>query len=458
MNNRVINYEKLLMINTKTVIVAAILFTILELVYKSYFIAVAIVVLILLLVLPIFLFYKKWKFENASMYFSTGTFIMVLVLEIMKQGVHEMFPLYIACYVLTGLYFNRKILVYLAFIMNISLIVTMLLFWNYVCPGASVENVIQSMGALNICIFLVIQIVKFGNSFTEDAIQKTKETEDLLETVQQKMAESAKLVSTQSHIMESICSASSEVSVSSQRIDSISQMLEEGARNQSTSITNLLSTVSDISKQVSENALSAKKANEMGINVGDEIKITSKQMNEMMLSMNEITNSSREIEKIIKTIENIAIQTNIISLNAAIEATRAGEAGKGFAVVAEKVRNLAGKTTEASYNTVALINTSVKAIESGNTIVQEIIKTLTGAVENSQNTNNVISQIAQVSEVQASSIIQVHNEIQKISNVVNTNTDTAKKSFNASKDLGQQSQKLEKLIKENAIGSINIMD
>ena len=113
----------------------------------------------------------------------------------------------------------------------------------------------------------------------------------------------------------------------------------------------LAATINEISEHVEQNAESARSASEMASTVQAQAGESRQRVQEMLSAMTDISGSSNEIGKIIKTIEDIAFQTNILALNAAVEAARAGAAGKGFAVVADEVRNLAGKSAEASKNT-----------------------------------------------------------------------------------------------------------
>jgi methyl-accepting chemotaxis protein len=170
-------------------------------------------------------------------------------------------------------------------------------------------------------------------------------------------------------------------------------------------------------------------------------------MEEMTAAMEKINNSSKEIGKIIKAIEDIAFQTNILALNASVEAARAGAAGKGFAVVSEEVRDLAGKTAEASKSTAALIERSITAVEEGNRIAAATAKQLEGAVSEAQRIVGTINNIAADARTQADAMGQVEAQISQISSVTQVNSATAQESSATSQELSAQAGLLRELVK-----------
>ena len=162
--------------------------------------------------------------------------------------------------------------------------------------------------------------------------------------------------------------------------------------------------------------------------------------------MQEITEKSNEISKIIKTIDDIAFQTNILSLNAAIEAARAGAAGKGFAVVADEVGNLAQKSAKAAQNTGELIAEAIDAIAKGAKISDETAVSLQNVSERTTTINRIIKDIAAASESESEGITQISVGMDQISSVVQSNTATAEESAAASEELSGQAQILNDLM------------
>lgn len=251
-----------------------------------------------------------------------------------------------------------------------------------------------------------------------------------------------KLNNTMTQIVES----TNCVSNGSEQMAIGAQALSQGAVEQASAVEELDENMHGISGQVGETAQNAKQASEKVVSVGGLITESNQKMQEMILAMQEINESSNEIGKIIKTIENIASQTNILALNATVEAARAGEAGKGFAVVAEEVRELAGRSAEASKSTAALIEHSIAAVEYGTRIANETAGQLASVVAGADEVMKTTNQIAEAAAAQAEAVAQVREQISQISMVVQTNSATAQESAATSEELSAQAGLLKNLI------------
>ena len=251
-----------------------------------------------------------------------------------------------------------------------------------------------------------------------------------------------------SSTMSDIKHASFEVNSGAEQVSSAAQALSQGATEQASSIEELSATMEDISDKIKVNADKANEASELAQNAGNEVVISNEKMHQMTLAMQDITNKSNEINKIIKTIDDIAFQTNILALNAAVEAARAGAAGKGFAVVADEVRNLAQKSAEAAKNTTVLIQASITAVSNGGKLTEETAKALNAVAENVVRVTSLINEISCASNEQANGVAQISLGIEQISTVVQTNSATAEESAAASEELSGQSGMLNGLVSQ----------
>ncbi|MFI3116022.1 MAG: HAMP domain-containing methyl-accepting chemotaxis protein [Clostridia bacterium] len=230
-----------------------------------------------------------------------------------------------------------------------------------------------------------------------------------------------------------------EVSLGAMQVAHGSQSLAQGAEEQTGEIDNLAQTVDLITKTVKDNAENANEANNLGSSVTVILKESTDYMVELSEAISQIQTSSTDIEKIIKTIDDIAFQTNILALNAAVEASRAGEAGKGFAVVADEVRNLAQKSTEAANGTTSLIQNSLDAVQKGVKIAQETNQSFAKVDESSKKVLDLISKISIASTEQANSINEISVGLNQISTVVQQNSAISEENAAVAEELSSQS-------------------
>ncbi|PID28886.1 MAG: hypothetical protein CR982_04005 [Candidatus Cloacimonadota bacterium] len=249
-----------------------------------------------------------------------------------------------------------------------------------------------------------------------------------------------------SRVLTEVKSATNHIDSGSSQLSDASQSLSTGSTEQSSSIDQLTATMTEIASQTRANAENANMAAKLAVAAKDSAASGNSQMVEMSEAMNDITDSSKEIKKVIKVIDDIAFQTNLLALNAAVEAARAGAHGKGFAVVADEVRNLAQRSAEAAKETTELIESSNKKVERGSTISSETMKSLEEISINIAKTVDFVEEIAVASEEQAKGIEQSNITLTEVSKVTQNNATNAEQTASAAIQLSRESNSLKSSI------------
>ena len=237
-----------------------------------------------------------------------------------------------------------------------------------------------------------------------------------------------------------------EVSSGTSQIADAAQSLSQGATESAASLEQISASAAQIGSQAKHNAETATQANALATSAKAAAETGAKRMGELNASMAAITESSGQIAKIIKAIDDIAFQTNILALNAAVEAARAGRHGKGFAVVAEEVRSLAARSAKAARETADLIEGSKSRVDEGNRIAKETVDALSGIVDGIVKVGDLVGEMAAASNEQAQGIAQISQGLGQIDQVTQQNTATAEETAAAAEELSGQADELRSLI------------
>lgn len=256
------------------------------------------------------------------------------------------------------------------------------------------------------------------------------------------------IVASMDKITKELGESSGEVSEASSQLDAASEKLAEGTSEQAASIQETSSTLEETSSMVQQNRENTKQAAALAKQSKEYAGKSNIEMQRMMTAMDDLKKSSGEIAKIIKVIDEIAFQTNILSLNAAVEAARAGDAGKGFAVVAEEVRSLAQRSAQAAKDTTVIIESNILLSENGSIVAKEVQKSISEIDEQSKKVSELLDEISVATDEQAQGVDQINKAISQMEIVLASNAQTAEESSAASKALFSQTINLNEIISD----------
>jgi methyl-accepting chemotaxis protein len=246
--------------------------------------------------------------------------------------------------------------------------------------------------------------------------------------------------------LKDVREAARTVSAGASNLADASQALAEGATDQAASVEEMQATIDEITTALERTVGEVNASFEKAEACADEAEKSRYEMEAMMAAMNRISETSEKIGNIIAELEDIASQTNLLSLNASIEAARAGEAGRGFAVVADEIRKLAEQSSNSAINSKALIEESIQEVKNGNEAALKTSDVLANVVTSIHEIAATSKQISESSAQQAQAMEQADLGIERISEVVQANSATAEEASATSEELSAEAISMEELV------------
>ena len=316
------------------------------------------------------------------------------------------------------------------------------------------KNVVSSLGSF----VKKIEEISQGNENERVNIRNFKEVDTLsngfnalLDGIKEKINETKQLNVRMQELLGNVADTSNSINSLSIEMKDVSKRISEGSSQQADTVMQLSDSFHAISNEVRENASAAERACSFSRSAGEQLNVGVDKMNSVKDAMAKITDCSQEIEKIVKTIDDIAFQTNILALNASIEAARAGAAGKGFAVVADEVRNLATKSGEAAKSTNELIAQTLDAVKNGNITAEAAADELQNMRSNIEKNIELIDEISAACAKQADSVDAAKDGMDEINNIAQRNSEVSAAANSTADSLDNAAEKLISLVGNNSI-------
>lgn len=360
---------------------------------------------------------KKTAVTAQVFFLSIAQLLTIIIISAAKHELHTMFALMLASMAVASIYCNIKCLTVHWVIMDAVSLAGMV-FKNFFYGEESMTTILKGILSINVGAIVLVYLIKACVKFMNDIQSAHSRSEGLVDEVNAKMEDVNRLMENQKNVVASVSDIAVNLRESVLGLQDISLSMSGSAEEQERTIAEIADDISELKTETDKSLDAASKARDAADKSTRMLTENNYEVDKMLEAMNGISDSSMRIETIIKTIEDIAFQTNILALNASIEAARAGNMGKGFAVVADEVRNLASKSNEAAKSTSALIRTSIESVESGSRIAQTVAEKMRQAIEISGQSAEYSVMIEELTAKQTDSMNSMLTKMQQMSESV----------------------------------------
>ncbi len=396
--------------------------------------------------LPPLLLTNESNVKFLSRYLLVGANLTVFVTQCISGHYEPAIPLFIALGALSALYFEPGV-VRSSFFSGIALFIVECIYLSVRAGQLIASGIIlgELLVAVLFAYVLVLSTVKTGCKYFNESSAKQAETEHLLEELNRKELQTEAVLDSQKNLLVEIGKVADQVAAEAEHLSRQSESLASGATEQASSMEHLSSSVNEVCQHVRETSGYAQQVRENSETMYLHVGAGSEHMTELLTAIREIENRMQAIETIIKSIDDIAFQTNILALNAAVESARAGTAGKGFAVVADEVRRLASNSAQAANATIRVLNDCRDAVKRGVSIADETSNALERIRSSVAEVKEQAFQISDMSAAQLTHFDDMNQELSQVSCVVQSTSSAAQLSSGTVQELTDQVHQLRAL-------------